>query len=88
MPIEPVRQNAPSPGFGFHPDSVGKRKRENREDGEGRALCVYVKERDGGGGLSVRVALAGGVFIKGDMCVRERKKLEEENSSVFWWNVI
>lgn len=33
--------------------------------GEGWALCVYVKERDGGGGLSVRVALAGGVYKGG-----------------------
>lgn len=60
MPIEPVRQNAPSPGFGFHPDSVGKRKRERREDG-GREgfMCVCERTR-WGRGLSVRVALAGG----------------------------
>lgn len=42
-------------------------------------MCVYVKERERGRGLSVRVDLAGGVYI----CVRERKG----NSSVFWWNV-
>lgn len=77
-----MRQNTPSPGFGFHPDSFGKRKRERREDG-GRVGFMCVCERTRWGmGLSVRVSLAG-VFIKGDMCVRERKKLEEENSSVF-----
>lgn len=38
--------------------------------GEGWALCVYVKEQDGGRGLSVRVALAGGVYKGGYVCER------------------
>lgn len=43
--------------------------------GEGWALCVYVKERERGRGLSVRVDLAGGVYRGGYMC--EGKKGEQ-----------
>lgn len=65
-----MRQSAPSPGFGFHPDSVGKKKREKREDG-GRVgfMCVCERTR-WGEGLSVRVALAGGVYKGGYVCER------------------
>lgn len=50
--------------------------------GEGRALCVYVKERDGGRGLSVRVALAGGVYKGGYVCERKKKAGGGEQLSV------
>ncbi len=60
MPIKPVRQNTPSPGFGFQPDSFGKRKGERREDGGRVGFMCVCEITSWGRGLSVRVALAGG----------------------------